>query len=71
LEAITPAIEKAPGRICAQSDQSGGLDGTLENLHGMAEIQDDTLRGTLETGEAKQGAGEFSGEREKKDKVAR
>lgn len=40
------------------------------NGHGVANIQGDTLRGTWGTGGAKQGAGEFIGVRQKKDKTS-
>lgn len=45
--------------------REGGLNG-----HGVAESQGDTLRGTWGTGGAKQGAGEFIGVRQKKDKTS-
>lgn len=41
------------------------------NGHGAAESQGETLRGTWGTGEAKRGAGEFSGVRQKRDKTTR
>lgn len=44
--------------------REGGLNG-----HGVAESQGDTIRGTWGTGGAKQGAGEFIGVRQKKDKT--
>jgi hypothetical protein len=37
---------------------------------GVAETQGDTLRGTWGTGGAKQGAGEFIGVRQKRDKTS-
>jgi hypothetical protein len=40
------------------------------NRHGVAESQGDTLRGTWGTGGAKQGAGEFIGVRQKRDKAS-
>jgi hypothetical protein len=45
--------------------REGGLNG-----HGVAESQGDTLRGTWGSGGAKQGAGEFIGVRQKKDKTS-
>ena len=44
--------------------REGGLTG-----HGVAETQGERLRGTWGTGDAKKGAGEFSGVRQKKDKT--
>ena len=45
--------------------REGGLNG-----RGLAESQGDTLRGTRGTGGAKQGAGEFIGVRQKRDKTS-
>jgi hypothetical protein len=39
------------------------------NGHGVAESQGETLRGTWGIGEAKKGAGEFGGARQKRDKT--
>jgi len=45
--------------------REGGLNG-----RGLAESQGDTLRGTWGIGEAKKGAGEFGGARQKRDKTS-